>query len=176
MEHVHGSRTVPFPLLIPLHMTLPQHMRADDPAAADPARRRLLQKSPFPRFPSFPSRTSTISTNTLPLPDDHPADDIHIDDARLPHPPDDKDVYRWAILYENQRGSVIPTPPLFLANHPLESPSSPHLSILLSPSSRPIHSRSQYPTTTTPVHTNQISPSTTTPSPTEPGAGSPAPG
>jgi hypothetical protein len=110
VEHVHGGRTVPFPLLIPTpHMSLPQHMRADDPAAADPARRRLLQKSPFPRFPSFPSRISNTTTTTSPLlSDDHPTDDIHIDNARLAHPPDDKDVYRWAILYENQRGSVIP--------------------------------------------------------------------
>ncbi|KAI9572967.1 hypothetical protein HD554DRAFT_1403772 [Boletus coccyginus] len=95
-------------------MSRPQHMCADDPAAADPARRRLLKKSPFPRFPSFPARTSTISINTLPfLSDDHPTDDIHIDDAPLPHSPDDKDVYRWAILYENQRGITLFSTPFY---------------------------------------------------------------
>ena len=84
-------------------------MRADDSAAADPARRRLLQKSHFPRFPSLPSLRSE-KLNSLPLlSSDHPTDDIHIDDAPLPLPTDDKDLYRWAILYENQRGSVIPT-------------------------------------------------------------------
>lgn len=91
-------------------------MRAGDPADADAARRRLLQKSSFPHFPSFPLRTGNTSFNSLPLlpPDpDHPSDDITIDDAHLPHLNNDKDVYRWAILYENQRGSV---------NYPLSSP------------------------------------------------------
>lgn len=105
MEHVDESRTRSLPLLT---MSLPPHMRAEDPAAADLARRRLLQKSSF-RFPSFPLRSSVPNIVPLSSPD-HPTDcnDIHIDDVPLPLPDDDKDLYRWAILYENQRGSVIP--------------------------------------------------------------------
>ncbi|KAG8219812.1 hypothetical protein J3R82DRAFT_785 [Butyriboletus roseoflavus] len=93
-------------------MALPQHMRADDPAAADPARRRLLQKPSVLRFPSLPSRPS--KPLSLPLsPTDHPADDILIDDAHLPHSLHDKDVFRWAILYENQRGITLFSTPFY---------------------------------------------------------------
>ena len=83
-------------------------MRADDPAAADPARRRLLQRSSFPHFPSFASRRTTSDPNIVPLlsPDSCTSDDIYIDDTHLPVPNDDNDLYRWAILHENQRGYV----------------------------------------------------------------------
>ncbi|KAF8140262.1 hypothetical protein EV363DRAFT_1500514 [Boletus edulis] len=95
-------------------MSLPQHMCADDPSAADPARRRLLQKSPFPHFSSFPSRTSTVNIlPLLPADSDHTTQDIQIDDAHLPHPNDNKDMYRWAILYENQRGITLFSTPFY---------------------------------------------------------------
>ncbi|KAH0838301.1 hypothetical protein J3R83DRAFT_6578 [Lanmaoa asiatica] len=95
-------------------MSLPPHMRADDPAAAEPARRRLLQRSSLPRFPSLPSRPSKIISLPLPLlPTDHPADDIHIHHAHHPLTPDDKDVYRWAIVYENQRGITLFSTPFY---------------------------------------------------------------
>ena len=76
-------------------------MRPDDPAAADPARRRLLHISLVPRPPSLPPARSPSLRSS-----DSPIDDILIDDARLARLPDDKDIYRWAVLYENQRGSV----------------------------------------------------------------------
>ncbi|KAF8560355.1 hypothetical protein OG21DRAFT_1502659 [Imleria badia] len=105
-------------------MSLPQHMRADDPAAADPARRRLLEKSPFPRFPSFPSRHSVLNILSPPSPD-NPTDDIHIDDAPLPLPNDDKDLYRWAMLYENQRGITLFSTPFYSPHSLLPSDPQP---------------------------------------------------
>jgi len=118
----------------------PRLMEPDDPAAAEPARRRL-QSSRLRLFSSLPSLRSRSSQ---PRPRSqlsflHPSQDSHnqhpalrssnslpiaLDDANVHPLGNTKDVYRWAALYENQRGitlfsspyysplSLLPTDPL----------------------------------------------------------------
>ncbi|KAG9314359.1 hypothetical protein JVU11DRAFT_5153 [Chiua virens] len=91
-------------------MSLPLCMRTDDPAAADPARRRLLH--------------NLVSLPILSEPDTPTHDDIRIDDSHLPHLPYDENLYRWAVLYENQRGITLFSTPFYSALSLL--PSDPH--------------------------------------------------
>ncbi|KIJ68455.1 hypothetical protein HYDPIDRAFT_24727 [Hydnomerulius pinastri MD-312] len=109
----------------------PPHMQADDPSTVEAARRRLTKGSRFPLFSSLPNlrsrykaskdklreRSESIerhsrSTGDLP----HPVEDTHtivLDYDHLPDLPHDKDVYRWAIVYENQRGITIFSTPYY---------------------------------------------------------------
>ncbi|KAH7883582.1 hypothetical protein F5I97DRAFT_2064875 [Phlebopus sp. FC_14] len=98
-------------------------MQADDPSVVDAARRRLAQKSRFRLFPSMPNLRSKYKSST-----GHPlrvdpfgrsttdAEDTHaivLDSVNLPHLLDDRDVYRWAVVYENQRGISIFSSPYY---------------------------------------------------------------
>ncbi|KAF9229280.1 hypothetical protein BS17DRAFT_812030 [Gyrodon lividus] len=108
----------------------PPQMRADDPSAVDAARRRLARKSRFPLFSSLQNlrskyraskeklkqRSESIerlahSTSVLPQPVE--AHTIFLDYNHLPDLSGDKDVYRWAILYENQRGITMFSTPFY---------------------------------------------------------------
>ncbi|KAH7930975.1 hypothetical protein BV22DRAFT_1053566 [Leucogyrophana mollusca] len=114
----------------------PQAMRRDDPAAADPARRRLAQKSRFPLFSSLPNLRShhdAAKRNKSLGQADHSADNLHhtdsglhpleqtndndtiisLDHGALPDAPEDRDVYRWAVMYENQRGITVFSTPYY---------------------------------------------------------------
>ena len=101
----------------------PQCMQADEYAAADAARRCLAPKSSFRLFPSLTSlrqrSKSTTSKRTiepvnvaesaddtvhLPLPTDTGDITINLDGSAISDFHENKDVYGWAILYENQRG------------------------------------------------------------------------
>jgi hypothetical protein len=111
--------------------TAPQCLVADERSGADAARQRLTRKSRFNLFASLRSQrhlTSSTSeskvknskkkdqlqdsdtTSELSLPPQNQAalvpDPIHLDDSGVSLLQDDKDVYRWAVLYENQRGCV----------------------------------------------------------------------
>jgi hypothetical protein len=98
----------------------PQWMQTDEPEAAEQARRRI---TPRRSFLSLFARNS----NAPPLPEDqsspsesvnaHPAitslavpettESVNLDgSAALPND-DTKDIYRWAIIYENQRGLTL---------------------------------------------------------------------
>ena len=102
----------------------PDAIRLDDYAAADPARQRfnkrgLLSSISLPHLGRSRSRlskrNSAASFPTLPdgeepcLSPERP-DFVALSEEPNTIPDDedyDKDVYRWAILYENQRGYVV---------------------------------------------------------------------
>ncbi|KAF9241386.1 hypothetical protein BU15DRAFT_44942 [Melanogaster broomeanus] len=105
-------------------------MHADDPSAADPARRRLARKSRFTPLSSlsslrsryraskdkFRQRSESIErlASSTGLPE--PVEDTHsifLDYDHLPDLPDDNGVYRWAVLYENQRGITVFSTPFY---------------------------------------------------------------
>ncbi|KAF8846380.1 hypothetical protein BDN67DRAFT_961102 [Paxillus ammoniavirescens] len=109
----------------------PPKMQVDNSSAVDGARRRLAPKSRFPLFSSLPNlrskysaskeklkqRSETIerlsrSTVVLPQPDEDTRT-IVLDYEHLPDMSDDEDVYRWAVLYENQRGITIFSTPFY---------------------------------------------------------------
>src|ERR1700728_5412036 len=98
----------------------PECMKTDDYSAAEPARRRLLKKDSFRLFASLPNLRSKrkqkesgknsddavpVFIETPPSPTDSNGF-IHLDNAAICED-EDKPVYRWAVLYENQRGYVV---------------------------------------------------------------------
>ncbi len=98
----------------------------DDPAAADPARQKIAPKSRFSRLFSLPNRHSSSSPNLRPVspvsssseeePPALAADStpIALDSSTLVGEGVVTDHYEWAVLYENQRGSVVSSFLLFL--------------------------------------------------------------
>lgn len=93
---------------------LPPPTIEDEPNAADAARRRLQRKEHFFRLKSKSSkenkRKSKSTSNddlTFDVLETGP-DEADITLMKEPNALDDvtKDVYEWAIVYENQRGSV----------------------------------------------------------------------
>ncbi|KDQ63553.1 hypothetical protein JAAARDRAFT_65576 [Jaapia argillacea MUCL 33604] len=120
----------------------PPWMQTADPAEADQARLRLAPKSHFP-LPSFlrlprsrkssnkGKRTSFLDYGQEPEDTDEVVErvrateseevltiatlmdrDVRLDDSLLEEP-EDRDIYRWAILYENQRGATIFSTPYY---------------------------------------------------------------
>jgi hypothetical protein len=101
-------------------------MQIAEYAAADLARRRLLPKRHF--FPSLSDLRASLSPKSKPnrkereknsnesWPKDEPPmqtdplipeetdNYIILDDSAIPDGLEEKDIYRWAIVYENQRG------------------------------------------------------------------------
>lgn len=102
--------------------TPPQCMQADDYSAADAARRRLAQKQGLRLFASLTNlrqRTKSAtskksgtpshfseSTNELTQQTGDGDTAINLDASAIPDFHENKDVYKWAILYENQRGYI----------------------------------------------------------------------
>jgi hypothetical protein len=101
----------------------PQCMQIAEYAAADLARRRLLPKRHF--FPSLSDLRASLSPKsksirkknsneswpknepliqTDPLIAEETDNYIILDDSAIPDGLEEKDIYRWAIVYENQRG------------------------------------------------------------------------
>jgi len=92
----------------------------DDPAAADPARQKIAPKSRFSRLFSLPNLRSSSSPNlrrissaSSPNKEETPAividsTPITLDSSALIGEDVLTDRYEWAVLYENQRGSVSP--------------------------------------------------------------------
>ncbi|KAH7911204.1 hypothetical protein BJ138DRAFT_1240107 [Hygrophoropsis aurantiaca] len=114
----------------------PQPMQRDDPSAADSARRRVAPKSRLPLFSSLPNLRSHHKASKQKSPsrrhpdthtDDHQSHNdlppleqtndnnniINLDESALPQLPADRDVYRWAVVYENQRGITIFSTPYY---------------------------------------------------------------
>jgi hypothetical protein len=112
--------TVLTPLPMATLISPPECMKADDYAAADPARQRLLAKRRFPLLASLlvldPKRKGKGKTQ-----DADENDEEGLVQVRSCLPPVDRETlialenpvmdegenkpaYRWAILYENQRG------------------------------------------------------------------------
>jgi hypothetical protein len=87
---------------------------SDDSSAADLARRRLLKSKRFylcfPRVPYLSSRKTRSKSQSQALEEQtilsNEAAEI---DLRDPFPDSDasQDVYRWAVVYENQRGFAL---------------------------------------------------------------------
>jgi hypothetical protein len=110
--------------------TLPplQCMQLDDYSAADAARRRLAPKSGLRLFASLTNlrQRSRSTTSRMSYPATEPTDElestnevapthpstgdidiiISLDSSAISNFHENKDVYRWAVLYENQRGYV----------------------------------------------------------------------
>jgi hypothetical protein len=107
----------------------PQCMQADEYSAADPARRRLTPKSGLRIFASL-TNLRQRSKSTTSRKSAAANDSVHVSESTDEPPPlrpstgtgdtiinldgsaisdfhESKDVYRWAILYENQRGHVL---------------------------------------------------------------------
>ena len=104
-------------------------MRTDDPAAVEPARRRLAQKSRFrissslqnlsscykfkrprrqPADSGFEAHSPNQSVGQLPSLE-HTNDNttiITLDNSSISNISNNKDEYRWAVVYENQRGYI----------------------------------------------------------------------
>jgi hypothetical protein len=104
-------------------------MRDDDPSAVEPARRRLAPKSRLRIFSSLPNLSSCYkfkrskrqpadaefeanspnqSVGELP-PLEQTNDNttiITLDNSSIPNIRNNKDEYRWAVVYENQRGYI----------------------------------------------------------------------
>lgn len=113
----------------------PPNLKADDPSAADPARLRLARRTFFSK--AFSVRNLTHRQSTSRPEDDskgkHKAVILNIDEEQPTSPlsfspvdivqdspsistddlPDDKDMYRWAIVYENQRGITLFSTPYY---------------------------------------------------------------
>ncbi|KAH8100722.1 hypothetical protein BXZ70DRAFT_1008210 [Cristinia sonorae] len=150
----------------------PECMRQDDPAAADHARRRLLPKRSFlsnilpSRRRPQKSRDSNLSAASVPSPvgerdaagsPELPAgtmdDLVHLQNRLLseeaPLEEDySKDVYRWAVLYENQRGLTFFSTPYYspLSLLPMDPPPFTIPSASKSPrAGQPTVSLSSYP-------------------------------
>ena len=104
----------------------PECMTTDDPSAVIEARLRLMRKSSLLSLPLFKkartkrpanvaysasSSTTSLPTCTDSLHEETSSRMLEIDDRFLDVPvleeEYDKDVYRWAIMYENQRGCVL---------------------------------------------------------------------
>ena len=97
----------------------PECMKIDDYAAAEPARQRLIAKPGFRLFASIPNLRRSASSSTKGKRPDTPEEPedpirvpsidgdtcIHLDNSAIDES-DDTPAYRWAILYENQRGCV----------------------------------------------------------------------
>jgi len=80
----------------------PSALIQDDPAAADSARRKIAPKSRlFRLFASRRVEEPPVPTVTVEAPDSTP---IILDCSSLEDVSTDR--YEWAVLYENQRGSV----------------------------------------------------------------------
>lgn len=107
-----------------------QVLQLDDPKEADAARNRVRSKgrwllSASPKQAKLPLRNSDGNAEasalltrptmrTLASAEVTPAiNDITLDDALLPSEDNSKDVYRWAIVYENQRGVTVFSVPYF---------------------------------------------------------------
>ncbi len=99
----------------------PPPLRSEDTSAVDLARKRLIKnKHPtpnlsLPRIPNlsswWPGRRSRILSDQPTLPDDATLTEIDLNDAV-----DDlnihQDIYRWAVVYENQRGCELSFRPI----------------------------------------------------------------
>lgn len=133
----------------------------DDPKAADPARDRLRPKGHWLRLrssrsgnltpkddsdirvPETSSSSSRPPVRTLASAEMTPAlTDIALDDSFLPDD-DSKDNYRWAIVYENQRGITIFSSPYFSSASLLPIDPAP----FTLPTSRPMSRTDQPPLT-----------------------------
>lgn len=115
MSNDAGPSTLPPP---------PECMTRDDPSAVTEARLRLAQKQSFfsslhlgrrkreerPRSATSASSSTSSSTASLPTCIDNQDEpqllelDGHLLDIPILEEDCDKDVYRWALMYENQRG------------------------------------------------------------------------
>jgi hypothetical protein len=101
----------------------PPFMQLDEPEAADQARRRLLPRRSFPAFfrRKLVAKASQFNGHLDASPVPEQVDDWHlatpveiaqagefvdIDNSAVMQDNDHTDVYRWAIVCENQRGSV----------------------------------------------------------------------
>jgi len=90
----------------------PSALIQDDPAAADPARRKVAPKSRLSRLFAF---RSTPNLHRVPSQEELPALNLSVLDVdSTPITLDCStlgdvftDRYEWAVLYENQRGSVL---------------------------------------------------------------------
>ncbi|OAX42962.1 hypothetical protein K503DRAFT_853609 [Rhizopogon vinicolor AM-OR11-026] len=122
-------------------------MKRDDPAAVEPARRRLAPKSRFRIFSSLPNLSSCYKFKR---PKQQPADSefethssnqsvgqlppleqtndntttITLDNTSISNISDNKDEYRWAVVYENQRGLTVFSSPYYsqLSLLPIDPP------------------------------------------------------
>lgn len=98
-------------------------MQVDDYAAADAARRKLAPKTGFRLFTSSLSNLGRQRTKSTTSNDNGKTEDadgaqirpstgtveafITLDGSAISDFHENGDVYRWAILYENQRGCVL---------------------------------------------------------------------
>jgi hypothetical protein len=141
----------------------PPCMHLDDPAAAEPARQRLARKSPFRIFASLPNlRQTTRSSSSRKKPKRKPkrrasdelsaVESIQVQSPRNPgmnspslirldksatDEDESRDLYRWAVLYENQRGYVQCLPPLPTILEPVHQGNCLLHALLLQPFSSP---------------------------------------
>lgn len=94
-------------------------MRQDEHCAADEARLHVLRRRSLPYLLFHRNKSNErrrakheepqVSSPALEWPSpldafECDAEAVYLHDGLLSDPPDDKDVYRWAVLYENQRG------------------------------------------------------------------------
>ncbi|KAG1749989.1 uncharacterized protein EDB91DRAFT_1344565 [Suillus paluster] len=145
-------------------------MEPDDPSAVEPARRRLAPKSRFRIFSSLPNLFSCCNFKR---PKPHPADSeleanslnnsvgqlppleqtndsttiINLDISSISNIPDNKNEYRWAVVYENQRGLTVFSSPYYshLSLLPIDPPQFTVPSKSLKQSRQPNISLSNYP-------------------------------
>lgn len=108
----------------------PSALIQDDPAAADPARRKVAPKSRLSRLFAF---RSTPNLRRVSSQEEPPVLNLSVDVDSTPITLDCStledvftDRYEWAVLYENQRGSVLLFSP-FSQSHLLLTGSLPSL-------------------------------------------------
>lgn len=85
----------------------PAFISTDDYSAADPARRRLVQKSRFIRLRSAFKREkqpAIITEPSVTVTTTNCLDDIYLDSTKLDTSDEHTEKYQWAVVYENQRG------------------------------------------------------------------------
>ncbi|KAI0936352.1 hypothetical protein AcV5_004515 [Taiwanofungus camphoratus] len=106
----------------------PAHMRQDEHCAADEARLHVLRRRSLPYLLFHRNKSNErrrakheepqVSSPALEWPSpldafECDAEAVYLHDGLLSDPPDDKDVYRWAVLYENQRGATFFSTPRY---------------------------------------------------------------
>ncbi|KAG0708859.1 hypothetical protein DFH29DRAFT_345129 [Suillus ampliporus] len=144
-------------------------MEPDDPSAVEPARRRLAPKTrsrmfsslaslfsfcsfkrqkPQPADSEFEANSLNNSVGQLPLEQTNDNTTIiNLDVSSVSNIPDNKDEYRWAVVYENQRGLTLFSSQYYshLSLLPIDPPQFTVPSTSLKQSRQPNITLSNYP-------------------------------
>lgn len=97
----------------------PPTLIQDDPSAADLARKRFAPRARFLSLPSLrsppskPSLKPSTETTTLEIDSTNIDTPINLDNSALINDDYSKDLYQWAVIYENQRGMTLFSTPYY---------------------------------------------------------------